>query len=110
AAAIARWKKEASKTPNAGALGRESGVPTTRAAAPSAPPPTAPPSTSQAPTQTKSTSATQPRSNVPPGARSVKDFGAKANGSTDDTAAIQRAIDAGPGTVFLPAGAYLVAR
>jgi hypothetical protein len=47
-------------------------------------------------------------SKTPSGARSVKDFGAKGDGSADDTAAIQRAIDAGPGTVFLPAGTYLV--
>ena len=43
---------------------------------------------------------------------SVKDFGAVGNGVTDDTAAIQDAIDtlsaAGGGTVFLPAGAYKI--
>ncbi len=41
----------------------------------------------------------------------VKSYGAVGNGSTDDTAAIQAAIDAVPstgGTVFLPAGTYLV--
>lgn len=43
---------------------------------------------------------------------SVKDFGAVGNGVADDTAAIQAAIAsvsaAGRGTVFLPAGIYLV--
>lgn len=41
----------------------------------------------------------------------VKDYGAVGNGSTDDTAAIQAAITAagvGGGTVWLPAGEYLV--
>jgi hypothetical protein len=41
---------------------------------------------------------------------SVKDFGAVGNGTTDDTAAIQAAIDAtvGGGTLLLPVGTYLV--
>ena len=34
--------------------------------------------------------------------------GAKANGKTDDTAAIQKALFAGNGPVFLPAGKYLI--
>lgn len=40
----------------------------------------------------------------------VKDFGAMGDGTTDDTAAIQAAIDSldGPGTVFLPAGIYKI--
>jgi hypothetical protein len=39
--------------------------------------------------------------------RSVKWFGARGSGSTDDTAAIQNAINAGAGTVYFPAGNYL---
>lgn len=38
--------------------------------------------------------------------RNVRDFGAVGNGIADDTAAIQRAIDAG-GVVYFPAGVYL---
>jgi parallel beta-helix repeat protein len=42
----------------------------------------------------------------------VKDFSAKGNGTTDDTLAIQRAIDAaakaGGGQVYVPAGTYIV--
>lgn len=42
----------------------------------------------------------------------VRDYGAKGNGSTDDTAAIQNAVDAvakkGGGTVFIPDGDYLI--
>jgi len=45
-----------------------------------------------------------------PGAFNAMEYGAKANGVTDDAAAIQRAVDAcyaaGGGTVYLPAGTY----
>jgi polygalacturonase len=36
----------------------------------------------------------------------VKDYGAKGDGTTDDTAAIQAAIDTEAGRIFLPAGRY----
>lgn len=39
--------------------------------------------------------------------KDVKQFGAKGNGSADDTAAIQAAIDSG-GAIFFPAGTYLI--
>ena len=43
---------------------------------------------------------------------SVKDFGATGDGTTDDTTAIQNAINAviaqGGGTLFFPAGTYLI--
>lgn len=38
--------------------------------------------------------------------RNVKDYGAKGDGIADDTAAIQSALDVGPGVVYLPAGTY----
>ena len=44
---------------------------------------------------------------------SVKDFGAKGNGQTDDTAAIQAAVNSfnsNGGAVFFPAGNYIVTR
>ena len=45
--------------------------------------------------------------------RSVKDFGATGDGSTDDTAAVQAALDVGStfdhGTIFFPDGTYMVA-
>jgi len=45
----------------------------------------------------------------PAGALDVKAFGAKGDGATDDTAALQKALDAGAGgTVWVPAGTYLV--
>ncbi|MBI3548191.1 MAG: fibronectin type III domain-containing protein [Elusimicrobia bacterium] len=47
----------------------------------------------------------------PPNAKNVKNFGAKGDGVTDDTAAIQAALDSvkiGGGTVYIPAGTYIV--
>ena len=38
--------------------------------------------------------------------RSVRDFGAVGDGEADDTAAFQRAVDAGVGDVFVPRGVY----
>lgn len=40
--------------------------------------------------------------------RDVRDYGALVDGVTDDTAAIQAAIDAGPGVVYVPAGVALI--
>lgn len=39
---------------------------------------------------------------------SVKDFGAVGDGVTDDTAAIQAAIDSSPTNIYFPAGSYVV--
>ena len=40
----------------------------------------------------------------------VKEFGATGDGKTDDTVAIQRAIDAGDGYVYFPKGEYRITR
>jgi hypothetical protein len=39
---------------------------------------------------------------------SVKDFGAKGDGTTDDTSAIQNAINSGARSIYIPAGRYKV--
>ena len=39
---------------------------------------------------------------------SVKDFGAKGDGVTDDTAAIKLALSSGSATIFFPAGYYII--
>jgi polygalacturonase len=51
-----------------------------------------------------------PLATTPPaGALNVKSYGAKGDGVTDDTAAIQAALDAGAGkSVFFPAGTYMI--
>ena len=41
---------------------------------------------------------------------SVRDHGARGDGSADDTAAIQKAVDAGTGAVFLPRGSYRITK
>jgi hypothetical protein len=44
-----------------------------------------------------------------PTAKSVHDFGAVGDGNTDDTAAIQKAVDSGLGTITFPKGVYRLA-
>src|SRR3989441_2380377 len=62
-------------------------------------------------TAVTSANRTDPRPADDPGLYNVKTFGAKADGKTIDTPAINKAIDAaaaaGGGTVFFPAGNYL---
>jgi hypothetical protein len=40
----------------------------------------------------------------------VKDYGATGDGSTDDTASIQAAIDSGANNVYIPEGTYMISR
>jgi len=60
------------------------------------------------------TAAAQPRQSADPGSRvyNIRDFGAKGDGTTLDTAAVQAAIDACSkdqgGTVLAPAGVFLI--
>lgn len=91
------------------------------AAAPPAPAPLprtggAPPTnpTETTPPPAPAPSVRPPAVSVPPAshAYNVRDYGAQGDGTTDDTAAIQAAIDAVPasgGTVMFPAGTYIVA-
>lgn len=44
------------------------------------------------------------------GGKSVRDFGAVGDGKADDTAAIQRAVDSGLGSIVLPKGNYLLTK
>jgi len=54
---------------------------------------------------------TQPHRSSPIGAMAnVRNYGAVGDGRTDDTAAIQRAVDAGRGGVWLPKGRYRITR
>jgi polygalacturonase len=45
---------------------------------------------------------------APSATRRVQDFGAKGDGVSDDTAALQRALDGGNATVVIPARTYLI--
>jgi len=47
---------------------------------------------------------------IAPARPSVRDFGAKGDGKTDDTAAIEAAVKAGTGAVYFPAGEYRLTR
>ena len=49
-------------------------------------------------------------SGMPRAAATVRDFGATGDGKTDDTAAIQQAVDSGIGNVRLPRGVYRLTR
>lgn len=87
-------------------------APTVTAAPPTAIPPTATPTVAPTatPTRPEATAAA-----IPPSPRTgynVKRYGAAGDGKTDDTAAIQAAINAVPdggGTVIFPPGTYIVA-
>ena len=45
-----------------------------------------------------------------PATVTIRDFGAVGDGRTDDTAAIQKAVDAGTGDILLPRGVYRITR
>lgn len=85
--------------------------PTTTTKPPSTTTTTKPPTTTLPPSTTSSTTSTSTTtSTTVPGAVSVLDYGAKADGVTDDRGAIQAAINATPagGTVSFPAGTYAI--
>src|SRR4051794_20286375 len=52
--------------------------------------------------------ATQPA--APPSPADVRAFGARGDGKTDDTAAIQKAIDSGDGSIRFPRGTFRLTR
>ncbi|HVL13164.1 MAG TPA: right-handed parallel beta-helix repeat-containing protein, partial [Gemmata sp.] len=58
------------------------------------------------------TARTQPRSGPDPKPvfGTVRDFGATGDGTTDDTAAIQTAVNAAPGTIHFPHGNYRITK
>lgn len=62
------------------------------------------------PTTTTQAPTTTTQSQIPAGAINVKDKGAVGNGVTDDTTAIQNAVNAVTtgGTVYVPAGKYMI--
>jgi hypothetical protein len=81
----------------------------------SAPPalPTPNPTPTPTPTPTR-TSTPTPAPTTPASSVSVTDYGAKGDGSADDTAAVTKALSAvsakGGGTVYFPAGSYKVSQ
>jgi len=49
-------------------------------------------------------------SQIPDSAASARQFGAVGDGRTDDTAALQKALDSGQRTIHVPAGVYVIRR